>query len=99
MAGSAILAIAVSRDAIATAAKIAVSAQPLRPGGRPSVAGVAVTRVAIFPSSIRAESPAGSKVPRFAAGCTMERTLSPPALLHDAYAVARHGEERQRRSR
>src|SRR3954471_12394578 len=84
MAGSAMLAIAVSSDAIASAVKIAATAQRRSSGGRPS-SGAGAGGCAVVSSDIRQGSPRRGAVAPTAA-CTTDVVQATGTPLHDAYA-------------
>ncbi len=87
MAGSAMFAIAVSSEAIASAVKIAATAQRLSSGGKPSI-GVDAGGFAVASDDIKSGSPRQGAVAPTAA-CTTEAARATGALLHDAYAKRR----------
>src|SRR5204863_6251646 len=82
MAGRATLAIAVSSEAIASAVKIAATAQRRSSGGRPSM--VVTDGFAVVSSDIRQGSPRGAVAPT--AACTTDAAQATGTPLHDAYA-------------
>src|SRR6267142_69561 len=84
MAGSAMLAIAVSSEAIASAVKIAATAQRRSSGGRPSI-GAGAGGFAVVSSDIRSGSPRRGAVAPIA-GCTTDAAQATGTALHDAYA-------------
>src|ERR1700685_4634133 len=88
MAGSAMLAIAVSSEAMARAVKIAATAHRRRSRGKPSIAGMTLPFAAAVSCDIPQSSPPGDSASHHLAGCTMDRTPSTGAPLHDAYAAA-----------
>src|SRR5204863_2909703 len=84
MAGSAMLAIAVSSEAIASAVKIAATAQRRSSGGRPSMArGWSALR--LYPVTSGRGSPRRGAVAPTAA-CTTDAAQATGTPLHDAYA-------------
>src|SRR6185295_12210981 len=83
MAGRAILAIAVSSEAIASAVKIAATAQRLSSGGKPSMGGFSAASAVIL-----AGSPRQGAVAPYAA-CTTDTARATATPLHDAYAKGR----------
>src|SRR5258705_5408844 len=91
MAGRATVAIAVSSEAIASAVKIAATAQRRSSGGRPSI-GAGAGGFAVVSSDIRSGSPRRGAVAPIAA-CTTDVARATGTPLHDAYAKgwpARH---------
>src|SRR3954469_19649873 len=82
MAGSAMLAIAVSSEAIASAVKIAATAQRRSSGGSPSMGAGGC---AVVSSDIRQGSPRRGAVAPTAA-CTTDAVQATGTALHDAYA-------------
>src|SRR3954463_15580269 len=85
MAGSAMLAIAVSSEASASAVKIAATAQRLSSGGRPSMPDAA-GGFAGAASDIRIGLSTPGGVPT--AACTTDAGHATGTPLHDAYAKA-----------
>ena len=92
MAGSAMFAIAVSSEAIASAVKIAATAQRRSSGGRPSI-GVDAGGFAVASEDIQSGSPRQGAVAPSAA-CTTEAARATGTLLHDAYAKRRPAPEK-----
>src|SRR6185369_6952279 len=84
MAGSAMLAIAVSSEASASAVKIAATAQRRSSGGKPSI-GAGTGGFAVVSGDIRSGSPRRGAVAPDAA-CTTDAGQATGTPLHDAYA-------------
>src|ERR1700722_9870667 len=90
MAGRAMLAIAVSSEAIASAVKIAAMAHRLRSQGKPSVTGPEGGLAVVTSVGISSGSPDRMAMAPQAAG-TPEKPRPPAVLVHDAYAIHRPG--------
>src|ERR1700712_5963712 len=84
MAGSAMLAIAVSSDASASAVKIAATAQRLSSGGKPSIPGLAGGFAVVTSDILIGLSTHGAAAPT--AACTTDPGQPTGTPLHDAYA-------------
>src|SRR4249920_423136 len=87
MAGSAMFAIAVSSEAIASAVKIAATAQRRSSGGKPSI-GVDAGGFAVASDDIQSGSPRQGAVAPSAA-CTTATARATGTMLHNAYAKRR----------
>src|SRR6478672_8210902 len=86
MAGSAMFAIAVSSEAIASAVKIAATAQRRSSEGKPSI-GVDAGGFAVASDDIQSGSPRQGAVAPSAA-CTTATARATGTMLHNAYAKA-----------
>ena len=87
MAGRAMLAIAVSSEASASAVKIAATAQRLSSGGRPSIPGWAGGFAVVTSDILIGLSTAGAGN-ALKGACTTDTGRSTGTPLHDAYAKA-----------
>ena len=95
MAGRAMLAIAVSSEASASAVKIAATAQRRSSGGRPSMPGVA-GGFAVVTSDILIGLSTPGGVPT--AACTTDARHATGTPLHDAYAKGATGRPKMKGS-